>query len=331
MLQLYTKVDIPKTDFYIDLETKLYFTGSCFAENIGNRFKQLKLQICVNPFGVQYNPLAICKSLQMLLTKDCFTKDDLRFENELWFSFSHYTYFSDISPQSCLEKINSSFASAKEYIQNAKLIIITVGTSWTYILKEDNQVVSNCHKLPASRFDRIFTEIDESVNAFSNAIQLVRKVNPDSRFLFTVSPIRHWKDGAIENQRSKAALLLAISKLQKEVKDVYYFPSYEIMMDELRDYRFYNSDMIHPSEQATEYIQERFIQTYFDDESQKALTEIKRVIASLSHRPIHKSTHSYKKFISSLLVDIENLIDKNPFLNFNSEISELKNFVHQDK
>lgn len=324
MPELFTKVDIPQTDVHIDYKSKLYITGSCFAENIGSRFERLKFPVCVNPFGVQYNPLAISKSIHQLLNKESFDKDDLRFENELWFSFSYYTHFSDTAQQNCLEKINASFSKAKQFIRSADIIIITLGTSWTYIHKEDGQVVSNCHKLPASYFNRVFTSTDQSFEELKTAIGLIREFNPESKFIFTISPIRHWKDGAIENQRSKAALLLAIANLEKEIKEVYYFPAYEIMMDELRDYRFYASDMLHPSEQATEYIWERFIQTYLTDESLKVLSEIQRLMSSIDHRPLHTSTHAYKKFVSALITAIVVIKKKYPSLDFNKEYTELQ-------
>jgi hypothetical protein len=328
MPELFTKVDIPKSDFSIDYRSRLYFTGSCFAESIGLRFEHYKFPVCINPFGVQYNPLAISQSIHQIFNKELFKKEDLHFENELWFSFSHYTLFSDIDQSSCLEKINTSFSNAKQFICNANVIIITLGTSWTYIHKEDGQVVSNCHKLPANRFDRVFTSTDQSFEKLKTAIELIRSINPYAKFIFTVSPIRHWKDGAIENQCSKAALLLAVAKLVREIKDIYYFPAYEIMMDELRDYRFYAIDMLHPSDQATEYIWERFLQTYFTDETLKILSEIQRMIASIDHRPIHTTTSAYKKFIDSLKVDLENLSKKYPFIDLNKEYMELQKRVN---
>jgi len=323
MSGFFTSINIPQPDFRIDYQSKLYFTGSCFSENIGLRFKQLKFPVCVNPFGVQYNPFSITNSLHKLLDKDCYYEEDLNFENELWFSFSHYTLFSDPDQQKCLDKINSSFSAAKNFISEADIIVITLGTSWAYLLKDTDQIVSNCHKLPAKRFNRTSLSTGQSVSELSTVIKRIKGINPQARFIFTVSPIRHWKDGAIENQRSKAELLLTIAQLEKELNDVYYFPAYEIMMDELRDYRFYASDMLHPSDQAIDYIWKRFTDTYFTEETVKATAEIEQLINSLNHRPIHTSTNNYKKFIFSIRTKLESLLKKYPNLDFSPELNLL--------
>lgn len=320
---LFTIIDIPQPDFNIDYQTKLYFTGSCFSENIGLRFKQLKFPVCTNPFGVHYNPCSIANSIHELLDKDRYSEGDLNFENELWFSFSHYTLFSDPDQQKCLDKINSSFITAKNFISEADIIVITLGTSWAYVLKDTGRIVSNCHKLPANRFNRVSLSTDQSVSELTTVIKRIKEINPRARFIFTVSPIRHWKDGAVENQRSKASLILAISQLENEFDNVYYFPAYELMMDELRDYRFYASDMLHPSDQAIDYIWKRFTDTYFTEETVKTIAEIEQLINSLNHRPIHTSTNNYKKFILSLRTKLDSLLKKYPTLDFSPELNLL--------
>jgi hypothetical protein len=324
MTQFFTKVDIPKSGFKIDHSKRLYFSGSCFAENMGLRFQKLKFPVCVNPFGVQYNPLSIAHSLHLLNEKESFNMSDLLYENELWFSFQHYTLFSDTDGEKCLEKINSDFIEAKDFIRKSDVIVITLGTSWAYQLKPHGQIVNNCHKLPSSRFDRVFAAVEQTFFELKSAIEHVREINRHVKFIFTVSPIRHWKDGAIENQRSKASLLLAIAKLEKEVNDVYYFPAYEVMMDELRDYRFYASDMLHPSEQAIDYIWECFMKAYFEEDTIKIISEIQRMNNSLEHRPVHRSTSAYKKFISSLTDNLNELSKKYPYINFEKEKLELE-------
>jgi hypothetical protein len=323
MSELITKVAIPVPGFTIDHRSKILLTGSCFTENIGTRAEQLKFKVCTNPFGVQYNPQSIANGLNLLLDKEAFYLNDLRCENELWFSYSHYTLFSDPDPDLCLTKINSGFSIARNILLTADILFITLGTSWTYILKETGEVVSNCHKMPAARFDRVFSTTDQSFDAIENAVNRIRQVNPGIKVVISVSPVRHLKDGAIENQRSKSALILTAARLEKELSHVYYFPAYEIFMDELRDYRFYASDMLHPSETAIDYIWERFVQTFFTEETSKTVLEIQHFLNSLGHRPMHISSNSYIKFISSLVEKLVSLTKKYPFIDFSKEQSEL--------
>jgi hypothetical protein len=329
MSEFLTRVEIPAPGFTIDYKSKIFLIGSCFTDNIGTKAEKLKFNVCINPFGAQYNPNSIAKGLNSLLDKEVFTKNDLSYENELWFSYSHYTLFSNTDPDLCLDKINSGFLSARDFICTADILFITLGTAWTYILKETGEVVSNCHKIPAARFDRFFSSIDQSFDELRNAINRIRQVNPGIKVVLSVSPVRHLKDGAIENQRGKSSLLLTVARLEKELSNIYYFPAYEIFMDELRDYRFYASDMIHPSDAAIDYIWGRFKQTFFTEVTTKISLEIQDFVNSLDHRPIHISSGAYKKFVSSLKAKLEKLSKKYPSINFNKEHSELikKNIV----
>lgn len=323
MTDLITPVQIPQPLFEITYHSKLFFTGSCFSEYIGNKMKELRFLVCHNPFGVIYNPLSIATNLQLLLEKEVFTEDDLRFYNELWFSFNHYTFFSHPDKQICLDKINSSFSIAKKFINESDFIFITLGTSWVYRLKETGEVVANCHKQPAALFDRSFLTVELSFEALKLCIERIRKTNSAITFIFTVSPIRHWKDGAINNKRSKAALLLAIAKLQEWDNSIYYFPAYEIFMDELRDYRFYASDMLHPSERAQNYIWNKFIDNFISNEHKEILRNVEKIMASIKHKPYFPSTQSYQKFRSSVINKIVDISQKYTFLDL-SDI--LRNF-----
>jgi hypothetical protein len=324
MSEFFTKVEIREPHFTFDYKSKIYLTGSCFTENIGTKLDKIKFNVCINPFGVQYNPHSIAKNLILLLDKESFYKDDLSFENELWFSYAHYTLFSDTDADSCLKKINISFLNARNFIRKSDILFITLGSSWAYILKENNEVVSNCHKISARRFDRFFSSPDQSFDVLKNALTRIKQINPGLKIVFSVSPVRHWKDGAVENQRSKAALLLAIARLEKELKDVYYFPAYEIFMDELRDYRFYAADMLHPSDAAIEYIWDCFKRTFFNEGTVKFAIEIQEFMNSFGHRPRHITSNAYKKFISSLINRLENLSLKYPGINMDKELFELK-------
>lgn len=323
MPELTTPVKIPEIPASISYKTEILFMGSCFAEHIGNRMQELKFRTCLNPFGVIYNPLSMAKNLQHLIGKAEFTEADLSFRDELWFSYSHYTLFSDPDKNRCLENINSKFFLAKEAIRKAELLFITLGTSWVFRLKETGEVVNNCHKLPATRFERFFSDVDQSVEALSAVITDLQHINPDLKIIFSVSPVRHWKDGAIQNQRSKSALHLSIAELQSNFKGIHYFPAYEIFMDELRDYRFYAADKLHPSAAAQEYIWEIFQQSFLTDKTREIAGKVQKILNSVRHRPRFPATKSYKSFIEKTLDTIRKLRDEYPFLDFTAEEEEL--------
>ena len=325
MAEFLTHVDIPAPGFHIDYKSTLLFMGSCFSDNIGSHMKALKFNVCHNPFGVVYNPASLANNLELLINKEQFTGDDLHYDNELWFSFSHYTLFSDPDKNNCLEKINRSFKAAKEHLTKTDIVLLTLGTSGAYQFKGSGKIVNNCHKLPANKFKRIFLSAQETFEVLKNSIQKLRSFNPDVKIVLTVSPIRHRKDGAIENQRSKAALIMAVSELVKKLEHIYYFPAYEIFMDELRDYRFYASDMIHPSEMAIQYIWERFSKTFLSPETLNIVSDVEKINKSLQHRPRHQEIDSYKKFQTALLKQIDSLTNRYPFIDFKEEVNRLLN------
>lgn len=319
-----TKVKLPDFPFKLDYSSKIFFMGSCFAENMGARMQELKFQVCHNPFGVVYNPRSLANNLRQLLTKELWQQDELSFFNELWYSYSHYTLFSDPDKQQCLEKINQQFIPAKKFIPEADLLVITLGTSYTYSLKETGEIVSNCHKIPASKFDRNFLSAEQSAECLREVITELRMQNPVLKVILTVSPIRHWKDGAIQNQRSKAALVLAIAELLQSMPDVYYFPAYEIFMDELRDYRWYASDMLHPSDAAQDLIWERFSGSLIEEESLSVMKNVEQISKSIKHKPRFPNISSYQKFLVRTLESISKIEKDYPYLDFSTEKDYLK-------
>ncbi len=320
MAEFVTRIKIIKPEFQIDYNSRLFFLGSCFSDYIGKKMQQLKFTICHNPFGIVYNPISICNSILQLLYKEKFIEKDLNFHNELWFSYSHNTQFSDVDKSLCLKRINKSFEEARNFIQKSDVLLFTLGTSWVYELKETGEVVANCHKIPSAKFNRRFSPVDVTTENFCNAIQELRKSNPSVKIVFTVSPIRHWKDGAVENQRSKAALLLAIAKVQEQLEDVFYFPVYEIFMDELRDYRYYADDMLHPSVSGIEYTWERFADTFLSEESKKIISKVQSILNKINHRPLHENTNAYLKFVSSLREEIIHFQKNYPDVDFSNEL-----------
>lgn len=322
MVQLQTIVDIPSPGFSIDYSHKTLLLGSCFSTNIGNKLETLKFQTNSNPFGVIYNPASIAQAINILLKKNSFDSEELNNHNGLWYSFYHHSSYSSKNKQECLNAINNSLKISKEQLLKSAYLFITLGTAWAFRHKESARIVANCHKIPAKEFERLYLNPQEIVNALSSAIKSLLAVNGNIKIILTVSPIRHWKDGATENTRSKSALILAIKELESIFSNIYYFPVYEIFMDELRDYRFYASDMLHPSDFSIEYIWERFSNTFFNDDTHRLIKEIEKIVKSFQHRPLNTEDESFQKFISGVKSKAEDLQSKYSFIDFSEELKE---------
>ena len=309
-----TKVDILKAEFNITYEDSIMTLGSCFAENIGRKMQDVCFETDINPFGVLYNPVSISNSIKLLIENKPFTDTDIFKSRDLWQSFSHSSLFSATSPERCLEKINERFWGAASFLERADFLLITFGTAWIYEERKSGSVVSNCHKLPASNFTRRRLTVDEMVADYSDLINDITTKYPRIKLIFSISPIRHWKDGAHENNISKSTLLLAIDELQQKFSEVHYFPAYEIQMDELRDYRFYASDMLHPSDVAVDYIWQRFSETYFDEVTTRIKKEFEQLLSDLSHRPLFPESDEYLKFQQHVQKKKSDFELKYPFL-----------------
>lgn len=318
MIKFRTEVELPQFTTKIGYRNQSLLIGSCFAENIGIYLEQRCFPVLVNPFGILYNPLSIANSLELLMVRKSFTEQDLFFSNSLYHSFSHHSRFSGSDPGSMLEKINRQAADASDRLKNASHLFITFGTSWVFEDKNSGKVVSNCHKLPSETFIHKRITINQITAIWIPLIEKLRAINPALNIVFTVSPIRHLKDGAHENQLSKSILLLAIEEMVSHVNNnsVCYFPSYEIMMDELRDYRFYGADMTHPSDIAADFIQEKFITTFLDGESQKIISEVDKLLPAIHHRPFNPLEEGYISFVEKQISKLELLQNKYPFVNF---------------
>lgn len=324
-MELYTHISIPKAPFAFSHTEQTVLLGSCFAENIGKKLEENKFRIDLNAFGTLYNPSSIAGAIRMLLRPEPFTGNDLFRHEGVYHSFSHHSRFSSPSETECLEKINSRLFASADRIRKARRMIVTFGTAWVYRLKSSEQIVSNCHKLPERMFDRSMLTVDGIVAEWKRLLLSLWEENPELKVLFTVSPIRHWRDGAHGNQLSKATLLLAIDGLQKEFPEqIAYFPAYEIMMDELRDYRFYADDMMHPSPQAVEYIWERFMESMLSREAQGILKEWKEIQKAIHHKPFQPESDAYRHFISQTLLKIERLNEKFPYFDMTNEIESIK-------
>jgi len=328
-MSFFTEIKIPEFPLKMDYLKSIQFFGSCFSENIGQKLLDLKFDVDLNPFGILFNPISIANSIHILLEKRVFTENDLfqdHPEYSGWSSFYHHSRFSDADREVALEKINSRISHSHEFLLKADFLMITFGTSWVYELKETGQVVTNCHKVPAAKFKRFRLDVSQITEVYSKLLTELWKFNPNLKVVFTVSPIRHWKDGAVENQVSKATLLLAIDHLLNgsESKNIGYFPAYELMMDELRDYRFYAEDMLHISPVATDYIFERFARVMISDYSLQVAKEVVKIGKAVLHRPVNSTSVEYERFILYNLEEINKLTINFPYLNFANEKKHLE-------
>ncbi len=310
-----TEISIPASPLKIEHEDKILTLGSCFAENIGEKFSYYLFNVFPNPFGVLYNPVSIYNSLELALSGREFAGNDLFFDKEEWHSFYHHSDFSHHEPEECLKKINSRSKEVREFIKQAEWIIITLGTSFVYRHKEREQIVSNCHRIPADRFERMLLSPDESEGYLNKTISLLRKENKNIKIILTVSPVRHIKDGFAENQLSKSSLVVAVHNSVKRNENVLYFPSYEIVMDDLRDYRFYERDLLHPDAFAVEYIWEKFGEAFLSGRCREVMSDIEPYASGIRHRINNTESPNSKKFIESLESKKESLIERYPYLN----------------
>ena len=320
-MQFTTKTLLPIGEMTISHDSCMILAGSCFAGNIGNRLQEMKFNVESNPFGIQYNPLSIAAVLKRCVAGEPFddSSPELFEHNGMWHSIMHHGDFSRNSKDELIENINSSLSRAHGMTKRCDIVIITFGTAYAYCRRSDGLTVGNCHKLPAREFERRLLGIEEIIEATSEVIRIYRELNKDVKFLFTVSPIRHLRDGAHDNQKSKATLLLAIDGIMARHEGCHYFPAYEIVLDELRDYRFYADDMVHPSAMAIEYIWECFGECYFDQNVRKLNERIKEISRGMAHRPFNAASEGCRTFLGALLKKMEELEKEHPYLNFEKE------------
>ena len=316
-MQFTTKITIPKSNAPIDYNSKIMSLGSCFAQNIGEKFNYFKFQNIVNPFGIIFNPVSIEKLVNRIVNKIEFTEKDIFFHNDLWHCYEVHSELSNPNKEDFLIILNQLVESIHNQIKDSTHFIITLGTSWIYRNIENNEIVANCHKVPQKQFTKELLSIETTEKSIQNTIELIQKVNSNCNFIFTVSPVRHIKDGFVENTLSKAHLISAIHNIINcQSSTVNYFPSYEIMMDELRDYRFYAADMLHPNQVAIDYIWERFSESSISDESKNLMHEVDSIQKSLLHRPFNPHSENHQKFLKNLNQKIQTLQNQLTFVNF---------------
>ena len=311
-----TPIPISKSDNPIDYNSKIMSIGSCFAENMAWKFDYFKFENIVNPFGIIFNPFSIEKIVSRIVNQEKFTEIDIFFHNEQWHCYEIHSQLSNPDKEEFLLNLNQILEKSKNQIVGLSHCIITYGTSWVYRNIETKEIVANCHKVSQNQFDKELLSVEIIEKSIQNTILLIQKINPKCHFIFTISPVRHIKDGFVENQRSKAHLITALQSAISNLQSANYFPSYEIMMDELRDYRFYADDMLHPSQAAIDYIWIKFFENYVDEKEFQTMQEMCDIQKALRHKPFNPESESHQKFLNNLNEKINTLASKYPKIKF---------------
>ena len=318
-MKLQTTIPLEKAANPIDYESRLLLMGSCFVEHVGSKLDYFKFQQLQNPFGILFHPLAIENLVQRALEEWCYKETEVFEQDGIWHCFDAHSEVRAPSQETLLQSLNQKLHETRLGLRNASHIIITLGTAWVYHHKKSNKIVANCHKVPQKEFFKELLPIETITASLENVTAMIAKVNPEARLIFTISPVRHLKDGFVENQQSKAHLISALYQLFKKSDfqlRTLYFESYEIMMDELRDYRFYGKDLVHPNELAVDYIWEKFKSVWIDADCYAIMEEVDSVQKGLLHRPFNPDSEGHQKFETSLRSKITYLQERYPFMKF---------------
>jgi GSCFA family len=332
-MQFQLPIQITAPEKQISYHDKILLIGSCFTEHIGNALEELKFQVLQNPHGILFDPISVCNSLNSYVINKKYSEKDLFQLNEVWNSWQHHSRFSNINKEECLQIINESQQEAHEFLKQADWLVITLGSSFSYRLKADSSqipplggggAVANCHRAPAQWFDKHLLTIEETAGALKDCIDRLLEFNKHLKIIFTISPVRHIRDGVVENNRSKARLIEAVHQTIAEYKQLYYFPAYELVIDVLRDYRFYDIDLAHPNYMATEFVMEKFKAGFIDEASQKLMEEVRKIVIAKKHKAFQPATNAHKQFLKAHFEKTKEMLEKYPFLNLQEELNYFK-------
>src|SRR5689334_5100396 len=324
-------IDLNKPTRQINYKDKILLIGSCFTEHIGNSLAELKFPVLQNPNGILFDPFSVSQSLTSYIKNTPYNATNLFQLNEVWHSWKHHSRFSNIDPGEAVKTINDSQEKAHQFLENADWIIITLGSSFSYRLTnlaEPAKIsrdlkgvgVANCHRAPAQWFNKHLMTIAETIASLEEALQQLFQFNANVNIIFTVSPVRHIRDGVVENNRSKARLIEAVHYLVNKYEKLYYFPAYELVIDVLRDYRFYDVDLVHPNYMATEFVLEKFAEGFIDEPTVKLMQEVKSIVIARKHKAFQPDTMAHKQFLKTHFEKAKALNEKYSFLNLNDEI-----------
>jgi hypothetical protein len=312
--------EIVPSPLQIGYSNKILFIGSCFSQEIGYKMKELKFNVLQNPHGILFDPISISEALTSYVDNKHYELNSAVYLNDLWHSWQHHSSFSGIDKEEMIKNINNTQVVAHEFVNELDWLVISLGSAFHYLLASDNTPVANCHKAPAAFFKKELLPIDQIVAVMSGAIQKLLDRRPELRIILTVSPVRHIRDGLTENNHSKARLIEAVHLLISKHEHTFYFPAYELLIDVLRDYRFYKTDMVHPDEKATEYIFERFAGAYIEKDAIEIMKQVSEILKALRHRPVHTKTNSYTVFQKNQLQKILNLQKLLPSIDLEEEV-----------
>lgn len=320
MMKFLTDINIKPLQPFISYKDKLLLTGSCFTEHIGNYLKDIKFNVLQNPNGILFDPLSVCSSLISYIHNKQYTKKDLFYLNDCWHSWQHHSRFSNPDADECIKNINASQNTAHEFLRDVDWLIITLGSSFSYKLSDTSAHVANCHKAPAQNFIKHLCTIEEIVTALDSTIHQLFHFNNKLKIIFTISPVRHLRDGVVENNRSKARLIEAVHHLVNKFEKLYYFPAYELVIDVLRDYRFFDVDLAHPNYAATQFVLEKFSENCFSDATKKLSEEIKKLAIAANHKAFNPQSQQHKQFLQTHLEKTKNLQEQYSYLDFSKEL-----------
>lgn len=318
-MELQTQIPFHPSDNPIDYQSKVVLFGSCFVENIGTKLAYFKFQQFQNPFGILFQPLAIANLMQRAIARKKYQQDEVFEQDGVWRCFDAHSDLRSSSSEELLHLLNQRLEETRISLETSSHIIITLGTAWVYEHQASGKVVANCHKVPQKAFTKKLLSVAEIEASLQNIVSLIQNVNPKAQIIFTISPVRHLKDGFVENQRSKAHLITALYTIlssRAQSREIAYFPAYEIMMDELRDYRFYGTDMVHPNPLAVDYIWEKFKLVWISESAYSVMDEVESVQKGLLHRPFNPDSEAHQKFKTSLRTKITYLQERYPFMKF---------------
>ncbi|HLO80228.1 MAG TPA: GSCFA domain-containing protein [Chitinophagaceae bacterium] len=307
----------------INIKDPIMLVGSCFSDNLGEKLQHNRFNAMINPSGTMFNPISITRALTSYITGRPYDHSMIFKTQEWWTSWDHHTRFSHADPDALLGMVNSSLNEAHDFLRKTKWLIITLGSAWVYQL-ENGDVVANCHKVPADKFRKKLLAVEDVLSALDNLIHRLFIYSPGIKIMFTISPVRHLRDGFIENNRSKAVLIQAVHHLVDKFSNLYYFPSYELVIDDLRDYRFYSEDMVHPNYQATEYVWQKFVAACMDRATLSVMEEINQINAARAHKPFQPDSEAHKKFRRKQYDTLIRLAEEYPFIDWQHDMDHFR-------
>jgi hypothetical protein len=326
-MKFHYEFDIKKLPNQITHQHKLMLVGSCFTENIGEKLTKHKFTVIENPNGILFNPVSVAETIINVIDNKVYTEKDLFQHNETWHSWQHHSRSSGITAQEAADKINASTQTAHNYLKQADYLFITLGSAWVYVLTEKAAnatkgiVAANNHKVPANWFDRRLLRTEQVIMILETMLDKLGSFNPDINIIFTISPVRHLREGVVDNNRSKAILIQAVHGLIEQLSKLYYFPAYELVIDDLRDYRFYAEDLVHPNYAATEYVWNKLVDACMSNETKELMKQIAEINIAFNHKPFNPQTQQHKKFLQSYTDKTTALQKQYPYLNFEKELN----------